>query len=447
MMSRIINARNAIRELILKTVTPTTATFNNVMLPLAQVDNAFQGEIGMIYMLQYGSPSLATQAAFNEARKLYLEAVALWTGDVSFFRLLQAASVKPDFHTLDMESQHLLEKKLLQYKNAGLSILEDVELERYRRLKSEIADLEMQFQQNISRETGGMWFSTEELDGVPENELAKWKDEGPDEEELVDGHQKRKFVPFANGGTLAVLTHAKSPETRKRMFLADNLKLKDNESLLGEIVTRRARKAQMLKYNTHAEFRIESRMAKTTEWVKAFLDELRGTLWGYGRDELAILQCRRLDDLANQQYPNDSRGFPPWDKQYYERLLQEDFEVDQLKISEFFPLQSTATRMLDIFSSVLGLRFDPIPAEQLTQDVIWHNTVECFSVWDAKDEGFIGYLYFDLLWRENKYRGNQSVNIQCVILCFPSHSFRPCSSNENRDIFVRMELDNTLRQF
>ncbi|KAJ5539834.1 peptidase family M3 [Penicillium frequentans] len=416
MMSRIINAHNAIRELISKTVTPITATFDNVLLPLAQVENNIQGELGMIYMLQYGSPSLATQAAFDEARKLYLEAEASWKADVSFFRLLQAASAKPDFHKLDMESQHLMEKKLLEYKHAGHGILEDVELEKYRELEMEIAGLEMQFQQNISRETGGVWFSTQELDGVPEDELAKWIDDGPEGEETTNGHQRKKFVPFANGGTLAVLTYANSPETRKKMFLADNLKLKDNKSIFEEIVTCRARKAQMLKNNTHAKFRIESRMVKTTEWVKVFLDGLRETLCGHGRDEIAALQCRRLEDLANQQNPDPSVGFPPWDKRYYERVLQQEFEVDQLKISEFFPLESTATRMLDIFGSVLGLRFDPIPAEDLTQDVIWHDTVECFSVWDGKDDEFIGYLYFDLLWRENKYRGNQSVNIQCGYL-------------------------------
>ncbi|KAJ6011132.1 peptidase family M3 [Penicillium sp. IBT 35674x] len=404
MMSRIINAYNAIRELVLETVTPITATFENVMLPLAQVENACQGELGMIYMLQYGSPSLATQAAFDEARKLYLEAEASWKGDVSFFRLLQAARTKPDFHKLLMESQHLMEKKLLEYKHAGHGILEDLALEEYRKLKMEIADLEMKFQQNISRETGGVWFSTQELDGVPEDELTKWKCDGPVGEEMTNGHQPRVFVSFANGGTLAVLTYANSPETRKKMFLADNMKLEDNKSLFEEIITRRARKARMLKHNTYPELRIESRMVKTTDWVKIFLDELRETLCGHGRDEIAALQCRRLEDLANQEYPGTSVGFPPWDKRYYERVLQQEFEVDQLKISEFFPLESTATHMLDIFASVLGLRFDPIPEEHLTQDVIWHDTVKCFSVWDEKDDGFIGHLYFDLLWRENKYR-------------------------------------------
>jgi Zn-dependent oligopeptidase len=105
--------------------------------------------------------------------------------------------------------------------------------------------------------------------------------------------------------------------------------------------------------------------------------------------------------------------------------VQHEFEVDQLKISEFFPLERTATNMIGIFASLLNLRFDSIPSEKLTRDVVWHDTVRVFSVWDTKEDAFIRYLYFDLLWRENKYRGNQSVNIQCVSVPSLFHSCWP----------------------
>ncbi|KGO65618.1 Peptidase M3A/M3B [Penicillium expansum] len=427
-MHRIINEYNTIRAQIVQTTTPTTATFNNVMLPLAQVENLVQGELGMIDMLQYGSPSLATQGAFDEARKLYHKASALWTADEKFFRLLQAARDKPDFQTLEAESQHLLEKELLEYKHAGHGILGLAELGEYQKSKMEISDLERKFQQNLARDSGGMWFTLEELDGVPADELAKWKD-NPEQVALIsEKHQeKKKFVPFANGGTLAVLTHAHSPETRKTMFLADNLKLKENKPLLEEIIKRRAHQAQFLKYTTHAEFRIERRMVKTTEWVKEFLGQLRTTLCPRGRGEIAVLQNRRLEDLrARGKYSDgqEKSGFPPWEKRYYEQLVQREFEIDQLKISEFFPLERTATNMLGIFASLLGLRFDSIPEERLAGDFIWHDTVRGFSVWDTRDDGFIGYLYFDLLWRENKYRGNQSVNIQCGTNYIRFHGYR-----------------------
>lgn len=72
--------------------------------------------------------------------------------------------------------------------------------------------------------------------------------------------------------------------------------------------------------------------------------------------------------------------------------MQQKFEIDQLKVSDFFSLERIATNMLGIFASLLGLRFDSTPAENLAGDVIWHDTVRGLSVWDTKDNKFIGYL-------------------------------------------------------
>ncbi|PYI06109.1 zincin [Aspergillus sclerotiicarbonarius CBS 121057] len=115
----------------------------------------------------------------------------------------------------------------------------------------------------------------------------------------------------------------------------------------------------------------------------------------------------------HQAKTTDGDGFLPWDQLYYQRLIEHEFDIDQGKIAEFYPLERTAAAMLDIFASVLDLRFDPI--EGLAFPFIWHESVRVFSAWDGKDANvpFLGYLYFDLQWRENKYRGNQCVVLQC----------------------------------
>ncbi|KAJ6022237.1 peptidase family M3 [Penicillium herquei] len=458
-IKRIIEKYNTTRAQIIKDVTPATATFDNVMMPIAQIENSVQGDsdLGMIYMLQYGSPSLSAQSAVSEAQKLYTQASAGWTSDENFYKLIQAAREKPDFHILDLESQHLLEREILEYKHKGCGILEESQSKKdeYFETLMKIESLKKEFQQNIARECGGLSFTLAELDGVPQNELAKWNDE-PDKEGVSDENQerfseKRKFVPFANGGKAAVLTYAHPPKTRKRMFLADGQKLQQNKSLFEEIVKLRTQQARILKYDTHAEFRIEKRTAPSTDSVKQFLDQLQTSLHVLGQDEIAVMQSRRLKDLHMRGEDIGglmNKGFPPWDKPYYDRLLQQEFDIDQLKISEFFPLENTAVKMLGIFASFLGLRFDSIPAEMM-EDRLWHETVRVFSVWDTRNQEFIGYLYFDLLWRENKYRGNQCVNIQCghsradgsrqypstILMCsFPTPTPTSCALLKHRQV-------------
>jgi hypothetical protein len=77
-MQRIISKYNAVRDEILRTATPSTADFDTVMRPYAEFDNAMQGKLGMIYMLQYAATDMATQDAIPQARELLLKAEALW---------------------------------------------------------------------------------------------------------------------------------------------------------------------------------------------------------------------------------------------------------------------------------------------------------------------------------------------------------------------------------
>ncbi|RAO70054.1 uncharacterized protein BHQ10_006066 [Talaromyces amestolkiae] len=421
-MRDIVDKYNVARATTLETVTPETATFDNVLKPLAEVENGVQGKFAMIEMLQYGSPCLETQAEYDKARELYIKAQTEWSADGRFFKLLQAARAKDDFNRLDTESQHLLEKELLRYKHAGHGLLGPVQLEEFQRRNSEILQLEREIHQNIAREKGGIWFTLDELDGVPESELAKWKDDIATDDPDNDSQKEKtkgKFVSFSNGGTIAVLTYAHCPETRKKMYLADNLKLGENKPIFEKIIANRARQAHLLKYATYADLKLTERMAMTTKWLKDFLQGLQVALCPLGKAEIEILQRRRLSDLQARGYSIDQKteqNFPPWEKRYYERLVEQDFEIDKEKIAEYFPLDTTATKMLEIFGSWFGIRFDPIPDNMRTGDVIWHDSIQVYSVWDTKDGEFIGYLYFDLLWRKYKFRGNQAVNLQAGYL-------------------------------
>lgn len=403
LMHQIIDQLTQTRNLILEATTSGTATFANTLLPLAQTENAVQGQLAMIDMLQYGAPLRETQDVVHSALSVYAEAQAAWIANGDYFRLLQAVrDNREDFKSLDAESQHFLERELTVYRMAGHGELDAEEVEGFLQEGANIGQIERKFQENLSREDGGVWFTRDELEGVPASDLGKWK---------LDGEKEKLFVPFANGGTLAVLTYAHRPETRKKMFLADNQKLKVNQPLFEEIVRRRARRAHRLHHSTHAGYRLQQRMVKDPKWLGGFLSGLKGTLCARGKDEIAVLQQRRMRDIKDK-CDKDGVGFPPWDKPYYMRLVEEEVAVDQLQLSEFYPLEQTAIGMLGIFASVLGLQFESVEAEK---ESLWHESIRVFSVWESTpDKQFIGYLYFDLLWRENKYRGNQSVNLQCV---------------------------------
>lgn len=410
-MERILSQFNQIQDEIVQTVTTVTATFDNVLQPLAQLENATMGDLGVIWMLQYAAPDKTTQDAVAQARKLYIEAEASWTARDDYYELLCAAQARDD--DLDPESKWLLADTILEYKRCGRGLLNKVETDKYLEYTLQGDQLRTKFQRNVSQESGGLYFSKQELNGVSLEQMERWKDE-----ESNSSEPHKKFVPFANGGTVAILTHAHNAATRKKMFLGDQTKLAVNVPLLHEIIKKRQVQASMLGYPSHADFRLERRLVKTTKWVEDFLKDLSAGLEPLGRQELEILQSRRLRDTNGEDNTKEKQfqQIPPWDLRYYQNLVEKEAQVDHTAISEYFPLEPTAKAMLGVFSSFLNLRFDLLTSEGLGNDLIWHETVQAFSVWDdgADIAEFLGYLYFDLLWRENKYRGNQNVTMECV---------------------------------
>lgn len=164
-------------------------------------------------------------------------------------------------------------------------------------------------------------------------------------------------------------------------------------------------------------------MVKNIEYVYALLDSLQSALLPRGRMEMDLLLADKRRNLSSSKYVDDpdcSDIMPPWDFAYYTRLAEEALEVDHERIAEYFPLQTTLPRMLRIFGQCLQLSFQRLAPEQMAGSS-WHQDVQGWSIWDAREGEFVGYLFADLLSRQNKYRGSQNCNLQKVHM-------EPCAS-------------------
>jgi len=159
-------------------------------------------------------------------------------------------------------------------------------------------------------------------------------------------------------------------------------------------------------------------MAKNPEAVLAFLEEVhQRALRGRDKEIEELLKIKQVD-LAARNLPPEHE-FHPWDRSYYMRLRKEmEFSVDQLKIAEYFPLHPTVKAMLKLFGDLFGFVFveiiEPADRARLSPtkkgiDLVWHEDVILYAVWDAESEGgeFAGYLYMDLHPRSGKQTGFQ----------------------------------------
>ena len=68
------------------------------------------------------------------------------------------------------EAVRLLEKMNQEYERNGLA-LGDAERKRFKEIKKELSVLGIEFSKRLNEENGGIWFTPEELKGVPSDVL------------------------------------------------------------------------------------------------------------------------------------------------------------------------------------------------------------------------------------------------------------------------------------
>lgn len=319
---------------------------------------------------------------------------------------------------LDPESQRLLEKDHKSFIRNGLSLPAGSKRDRYKEIKQRLSTIGIAFQKNLNEEDGGLWFTPEELDGVPDDTLSTLKKgEGDNEGKL--------WLTFKYPDLFPTLKYATSAETRKKVFTENENKCNDNVALFREAILLRDEAARILGYNNHAQFRIEDKMAKTTKTVDDFLGDLRKRLAPGGKKEIEKLMEFKKQDTKERGLTGPlAEKYFLWDHRYYDRLmLEKDYQLDHQVIAEYFPLQTTIQGMLKIFEELFGLVFVEIAGEEdraalaeggKGSDIVWHEDVQIFSVWDDEGEGagFVGYLYLDLFPRNGKYGHAANFNLQ-----------------------------------
>ncbi|KAJ5743604.1 hypothetical protein N7533_008474 [Penicillium manginii] len=390
---RIIKTSRGVQDQVVGSVQASNATFASVLGPLSQDENVMALEAHILGFYQAVSVDQKLRDASSKAEELMDEFFIESAMREDIFKLVAETLNKNE--PLEPESRRLLEKEHKDFIRNGLGLPDGPERARFKEIKKRLSQLSIEFQKNLNEENGGIWFTLEQLDGVPEDVLSGLK-KGEGEN---DG---KVWLTFKYPDLFPTMKYAKNSEIRKQVMIANENKCNQNVPLFREAIVLRDEAARLLGYPSHAAFRIEDKMAKTPETVNKFLGDLRSRLTAGGKSEINTLM-----ELKKSLDPNSDGQYYLWDHRFYDRLmLERDFSLDQQLIAEYFPLQTTIQGMLKIFEELFGLEFVEIVGEDRAalaptgkgDDIVWHEDVQVFSVWNDEGEGsgFVGYLYLDL---------------------------------------------------
>ena len=311
-----------------------------------------------------------------------------------FLRIAQVYEQKESL-SLTAEQSTLLEKTYKSFARNGAQ-LEAADAETLRKIDQELAQLSLQFGEHVLAETNRFLHLVDqksELEGLPQGAL-----EAAAQLAEEKGHTGSWAFSLDYPSYIPVMTYAKNRDLRKTLFMAFNTKCAkgdelDNQDILKQLVTLRHRRAQLLGYESHANFTLEERMAKSPETVFEFLHSLLEKAKPKAKldvEEVAVL-AKKLDQLE---------ALEKWDFAYYSELLKkEKYAFDEEELRPYFSLENVISGVFATASRLFGLRF--VPNSEIP---VYHPEVTAYEVYDRENQ-FLSVFYADFFPRPGKRNG------------------------------------------
>ena len=112
--------------------------------------------------------------------------------------------------------------------------------------------------------------------------------------------------------------------------MGNNGDANDNKEVLKQILTLRLEKAKLMGFENYAQYVLQNNMAKTTDNVMNFLNEL----WKYSIKN-AKVEAAELQKIMDKEGKGEK--LEAWDWWYYaEKLRQEKYDMNEDEIKPYF---------------------------------------------------------------------------------------------------------------
>jgi peptidyl-dipeptidase Dcp len=374
-----------------------TANFENTILAmertgqdLARVQRVFSNITGT-----HTNPTLqAIQREFSPRLAAHSDAISL---NPDLFERINHVYQQRSELGLDAESQRLLERYHTNFVRSG-ALLAPVEKDRLREINGELARLGTLFNQHVLAEVNDsavLVDSAEELAGLTPAQIQAAADRAS-----AAGHEGKYLLALLNTSGQPILSSLENRALRERIH---NISIArgtrgneyDTRAIVADTARLRAERAQLLGYDTHADFGLELTTAGSKEAVNKMLADIA---------PVAVINAQReADDI--QQLINSTEAEPfelaAWDWSFYaEKVRRDRYAFDEAEVRPYFELNNVLTNgVFYAANQIFGITFTARPDLP-----VYHPDVQ---VWEASDADgtALGLLVTDFFARPSKRGG------------------------------------------
>jgi len=375
-------------------------SWDNFIQPLEEMSDRLQRVWSPVSHMNSVVNSDALREAYNKCLPKLSDYSTELGQNEKLFQAYQSVAKGAAFVELDLAQQKIINNALRDFHLSGVDLTQ-AKKQRFKEIKQQLSKLKTQFEENILDSTHAWHKQIEDeknLSGLPEFAVAMAK-QAAEQKELqgwvftLDAPSYMVVMMYADDRNLRAemyrefVTRASDQYTQK-----DSAKW-DNSEIMQDILALRDELSTLLSFNNYAELSLATKMAKTTDDVFGFLNQLAEKIKVVAGQEYA-----ELKEFVRSKYGIEQ--LDAWDIMYYsEKLRQKKYAISQEELKPYFPEQRVIEGMFAVVNKIYGINIKEIQGVET-----WHESVRFFEIRDI-DDNVRGQFYLDLYTREKKRGG------------------------------------------
>ena len=369
-------------------------TFENTIEAMEYAGQTLNKVASVFYALMEANTNDTMQQIAEQISPMLTEYSMYVSLNNDLFQRVKTVYEKKDELGLDTDQMTLLEDNYKSFVRGGAN-LSDEDKAVYSKLSEELSLATLQFSKNVLAATNAYTLhvtDSTELGGLPE--FVKTMAAETAAEKGLEGWaftlDYPSYSPF--------LKYSTNRELRKQVWMAYNTRAiggeNDNTEIVKKIVDLRIKIANILGYETYADYALENRMAKTKKTVDEFVMQLLEPSMAFAKKDVAdVLAYAKKNGFQENE-------LQPWDFGYWsERYQEAEYSLSAEELKPYFQLESCIDAVFGLATRLYGITFE----EQ--KDVpVYHEDVKVYEVKDV-DGSHLALFYADFFPRASKRGG------------------------------------------
>lgn len=370
-------------------------TFDNTIAALDYSGETLSKVAGVFFNMMAANTSEELQKVNEQVGPMMATHSDNVSMNAKLFEKIKAVYDAKDSQKYTGEQLALLEKTYNKFVRSG-ALLDAAKQEELRKVNAELTKVESKFDANLLKESKAYQLvidKEENLKGLPQGE--KEKAAALAKQERKEG---KWIFTLDNPSFMPFVTYADNRDLRKEIFNArvnrcNNGGETDNNALVAQMSELRAKKAQLLGYETFAHYQLEERMAKEPKAVFDLLENLLSYSVKVAKEEAAQFQTMLSKDVPGAK-------LEAWDMYYYaEKVRQQKYNFDAELTRPYFEINKVRQGCFDVLTKLYGISFTE------RKDIsVYAEDVLAFEAKNEKGE-HVGILYWDPYTRPSKGAG------------------------------------------